>query len=166
MVTKNEFTDLRDLHWTVLVVLRVLIGWHLLYEGLVKVLNPNWSAAAYLKQSTWIFSGWLTAIAESPTWLSFIDIVNPGALCIIGIALIAGLFTKPAGIAGSILLLFYYLANPPLWGQDAALAAGGNSIIVNKLLIEAVALFAVSLFPTGRKIGLDYLIYKMRKKEI
>ena len=30
---------------TVLVVLRILIGWHLLYEGIAKLLNPNWSSA-------------------------------------------------------------------------------------------------------------------------
>ena len=32
----------------ILVVLRVFIGWHFLYEGLVKLLNPYWSAAGYL----------------------------------------------------------------------------------------------------------------------
>ena len=35
----------------VLVVLRVLIGWHFLYEGLVKLMNPYWSSAGYLVES-------------------------------------------------------------------------------------------------------------------
>ena len=30
------------------VVLRILIGWHFLYEGLSKLMNPGWSAAGYL----------------------------------------------------------------------------------------------------------------------
>ena len=33
-----------------LTFLRVLIGWHFLYEGLAKLLsNPSWSAESYLK---------------------------------------------------------------------------------------------------------------------
>ena len=31
-----------------LVTLRVLIGWHFLYEGVSKLINPYWSSAAYL----------------------------------------------------------------------------------------------------------------------
>ena len=30
-----------------LVTLRFLIGWHFLYEGISKLLNPYWSSAAY-----------------------------------------------------------------------------------------------------------------------
>ena len=29
-----------------LVLLRVLIGWHFLYEGVSKLINPYWSSAA------------------------------------------------------------------------------------------------------------------------
>ena len=38
-----------------LVTLRFLIGWHFLYEGISKLLNPYWSSAAYLLDSKWIF---------------------------------------------------------------------------------------------------------------
>ena len=31
-----------------LVILRILIGWHFLYEGISKLVNPYWSSAAYL----------------------------------------------------------------------------------------------------------------------
>ena len=31
-------------------VLRIMIGWHFLYEGIVKLLDPRWSSAAYLSQ--------------------------------------------------------------------------------------------------------------------
>ena len=41
---------------TGLVLLRVLIGWHFLYEGVSKLINPYWSSAAYLLDSKWIFS--------------------------------------------------------------------------------------------------------------
>ncbi len=44
-----------QLFW--LVALRVLIGWHFLYEGLVKVINPNWSSAGYLMDSQGFLAG-------------------------------------------------------------------------------------------------------------
>ena len=46
---KNINYTTMQLFW--LVALRVLIGWHFLYEGLVKVVNPNWSSAGYLMDS-------------------------------------------------------------------------------------------------------------------
>jgi len=31
-------------------VLRVVVGWHFLYEGIAKLSSLSWSAAGYLKQ--------------------------------------------------------------------------------------------------------------------
>lgn len=36
---------------TWLVVLRLFIGWHFMYEGLVKIMNPKWTSMAYLLDS-------------------------------------------------------------------------------------------------------------------
>ena len=52
---------------TVLVVLRILIGWHFLYEGLAKLTNPYWSSAGYLSQAQWWFDGTFLNIAASPS---------------------------------------------------------------------------------------------------
>jgi len=38
-----------------LTVLRILIGWHFLYEGITKLINPAWTAKYYLLGSKWIF---------------------------------------------------------------------------------------------------------------
>ena len=46
-----------NLQATSLVVLRILIGWHFLYEGLVKVTNPDWTAAGYLLDSGGFMAG-------------------------------------------------------------------------------------------------------------
>ncbi len=59
-----------------LVTLRVLIGWHFLYEGISKLINPYWSSAAYLLDSKWIFSGLAKTIVANPTLLSISDYVN------------------------------------------------------------------------------------------
>ena len=37
-----------------LIFLRVAVGWHFAYEGLVKIFTPGWTAAGYLRSSEWI----------------------------------------------------------------------------------------------------------------
>ena len=56
--------------------LRILIGWHFLYEGLIKLGDPTWTAAGYLEQSRYILPGLFHWMAESPGVLAFIDFAN------------------------------------------------------------------------------------------
>jgi thiosulfate dehydrogenase (quinone) large subunit len=44
---------------------------------------------------------------------------------------------------------------PPLIGIEYTLPVEGNNLIVNKTLIEAVALCVLALFPTSKIFGLD-----------
>jgi thiosulfate dehydrogenase [quinone] large subunit len=150
---------------TALVILRVLIGGHLLYEGLVKLLNPYWTAAEYLQQSQWIFSSLFHWIADNAAILTLVDVINTWGLILIGAGLIAGLFTRAVCISAITLLLAYYLAHPPLIGLNSILPMEGNYLIINKNLVEIAALYVLYLFPTGHLIGLDRLIKLTRKKE-
>ena len=59
-----------------LVTLRVLIGWHFLYEGVSKIINPYWSSVAYLMDSKGPFSELAETIVSNPTLLSISDYVN------------------------------------------------------------------------------------------
>ena len=52
-----------------LVILRVAIGWHFLYEGVVKLLADDWSAGPFLAQSRWLLSGLFHWMAETPAVL-------------------------------------------------------------------------------------------------
>ena len=54
--------------------------------------------------------------------------------------LMLGLFTQVASVAGAILLAFYYVASPPLLGMDIGIPVEGHYLIVNKNLIELLAL--------------------------
>ena len=150
---------------SVLVILRVLIGWHFLYEGIVKVLNPYWSSAGYLLEAKWIFSGLFNSIVSNPTALKMVDFLNMWGLIAIGLGLIAGCLTRVASISGMILLFLYYVSNPPFIGYKYTAPAEGSYLIVNKNLIEFFALFVLTLFPTGRIIGLDRLIFVKKKPE-
>ncbi len=148
---------------TALVTLRMFIGWHLLYEGLVKLFNPYWSSAGYLSESRWIFRGFFTWIVDHPGILKLVDILNEWGLVLIGLGLMLGLITRPAAIAGAILVFLYWLANPPFIAFRYSMPPEGSYIIVNKNLIEAAALLVLALFPTGKNIGLDRLLFLSRK---
>lgn len=147
-----------------LVSLRMLIGWHFLYEGIVKVINPYWTSALFLSESEWIFSGFFTWLATDPSRLAAVDFVVKWGLVVIGLWLMAGLLTRIATWAGLVLLLLFYLCNPPFPGYAYSLPQEGSYLIVNKTLIEAAALWVLLAFPTGRLVGLDRLIVRNREE--
>jgi thiosulfate dehydrogenase [quinone] large subunit len=163
---KAKLTDYSTLTTTALVILRMLIGWHLLYEGITKLINPYWSSAGYLMESKWIFSGWFQSIVANPTALKIVDFLNEWGLIAIGLGLIAGFLTEIAAIAGIVLLLLYYFANPPFVGLTYSMPTEGSYLIVNKTLIEAAALLVLAVLPTGRKIGLDVFLFRKRSSSL
>ena len=158
---KNINYTTMQLFW--LVALRVLIGWHFLYEGLVKVVNPNWSSAGYLMDSQGLFSRFFQSLATNQSVLSVVDFMNMWGMIAIGLGLILGLFSRIALNGGILLLLFYYLSHPPFVGLKYGLPMEGSYLIVNKNLIELAAMIVLLLFPTSKIIGVDGLIFKNKK---
>jgi thiosulfate dehydrogenase [quinone] large subunit len=148
-----------------LVALRFLIGWHLLYEGIYKLVNPQWSSLAFFAESQWIFAGIASWISSNQGVLNVVDLLNAWGLTAIGLGLILGLFTRTAAIAGTVLLGLYYLFHPPFIGMGMAVPAEGNYLIVNKNLIEAVMLLLLAVSPATRLYGLDTLIANRNRKK-
>jgi len=146
-----------------LLTLRIFIGWHFLYEGIIKWTDPEWSAAGFLKSSKWILAGFFTWLAENDVLLILVDFLNQTGLVIIGIALIAGLFTRPAAISGMVLLGLYYLAHPPLFDGGLVSAGGDRYLLIDKNLIEMAGLYLLFAFHSGKILGLDALIQLWRK---
>lgn len=163
MSTKNK--SYSALQLTLLLILRFLIGWHVMYEGIAKALNPGWTAAEYLKNSQWILSDFFNWIAANPTLLSIVDWLNVWGLIAIGAAILLGLFFKIAAVSGFLLLLLYYFATPPMIGLEYQLPVEGANLIVNKTLIEAVALLVLAVFSTSRTYGLDYFMHQRFKQK-
>jgi len=149
----------------VLVTLRFLIGWHLLYEGFAKLLTPGWTSAGFLSESQWVMSGISHWIISNSTVLSVVDFMNTWGLIAIGLGLILGLFTNIAAISGALLLFIYYLNNAPIIGIEYSVPSEGSYLIVSKTLIEAVALLVLTIFPTGSIIGLDVIVAQLKKKK-
>jgi thiosulfate dehydrogenase (quinone) large subunit len=148
----------------VLLVLRLLIGWHILYEGFSKLLIPNWSSQEFLNESKWILSGFSHWIISHPDVLNVVDFLNTWGLIAIGAGLILGLFTRLSALSGAILLFVYYLTNPPLIGLEYSVPSEGNYLIISKTLIESVALVALAVFPSGLFAGLDILVHRFRNR--
>lgn len=146
-----------SLQLTALVALRMLIGWHLLYEGIAKLLNSYWTSAGYLQASQGPFSDWFVRLAADPGTLGVVDALNKWGLVVIGAALLVGFGARPAALLGAALLLLYYLANPPLLGLEASIPTEGSYLFVNKVLIEMAALLVLVAFPTSHLVGLDRL---------
>lgn len=161
MTNTKPFTNLQ---LSTLVVLRFLIGWHLLYEGFSKLMNPQWSSAGFLRESQWIMEGIAKWITSNSGILNAVDFINTWGLIGIGLGLILGLLGRVAAVSGTILLLVYYLNNAPIPGLEYSIPNEGNNLIVSKTLIEAVALLVLAIFPTSHLIGLDLFISRMKKR--
>jgi thiosulfate dehydrogenase [quinone] large subunit len=144
---------------TTLVILRILIGWHFLYEGIVKILNPYWTSASFLIESQWFFAPVFHYMVSNPLILKLVDLANMYGLVFIGLGLITGTLTRAASLSGMFLLLLYYVANPPLIGFKYSAPSEGSYMIINKNLIEMFALGVLTLFPTGNIIGIDRLLF-------
>jgi uncharacterized membrane protein YphA (DoxX/SURF4 family) len=141
----------------VLVVIRIAIGWHFLYEGLAKLFVPGWSSYNFLLNARWIFSGFFHWIANNPVLLRIADVLNIWGLILIGLGLFLGMFTRIAAGAGILLLAFYYVASPPLLGMDIGIPVEGHYLIVNKNLIELLALVLFLVIPSRWIPGVDRL---------
>jgi uncharacterized membrane protein YphA (DoxX/SURF4 family) len=138
-----------------LLLLRMGIGWHFLYEGLVKLVSPGWTSAPFLAESRWLLSGAFHWIVSHPAALRLVDLLNVWGLVLIGLGLLLGAFTRFAALSGIALLSLYYLASPPLAGLPSNGAAEGSYLIVNKNLVELLALCVVAAFPAGGFFGLE-----------
>lgn len=149
-----------------LIALRTAIGWHFLYEAYYKWMLPAWSAqgvplgpwssAAYLQTA----SGPLARLFQrlvSAGWVGWIDVSVKVGLLLVGLSLILGLFTKAGGWGALFFLTLFYLLSVPLAGTPQP-GSEGTYLIVNKTLIEGVAVGVLLVFDTGAIAGLDLLL--------
>lgn len=150
---------------SILFILRIAIGWHFLYEGITKLLTPDWSSATYLNLSRWILGDFFNWIAANPDILKIVDFLNIWGLIFIGLGLIFGIFTRIASISGMFLLLLYYVANPPFIGYDFGVPTEGNYLIVDKNFVEFVALGVLTFFPASKEFSIDNLIAILKNKK-
>jgi thiosulfate dehydrogenase [quinone] large subunit len=139
--------------------LRVIVGWHFLYEGIAKLTSPSWSGAGYMRASRGPFSAFFRWIASNPQLLDNANLITMYGLTIVGVLLILGLFTRLAAIGGMSLVLLFYLCNPPFVGYYYSIPSEGSYLIDNKNLVEFCALAVVLLTRSGLFAGLDRILH-------
>jgi len=128
----------------IVTILRVVIGWHFLYEGLVKLFAEEWSSEAFLISTNGFLSGFYHWLTFDPLRLQIVDMLNIWGLIFIGLALFVGLLTRWASLGGVFLLTLYYFAYPPF--GVSLISGDGTLFIVDKLIIEGTALIFISFY--------------------
>jgi thiosulfate dehydrogenase [quinone] large subunit len=162
MTTNNG--NLSPLQMTSVVVLRVVIGWHFLYEGIAKLSKPSWSAAGFLLQSRGPFADVFHWMAADPDRLATINQLNMWGLTAIGLGLVLGCFTRFASASGILMILLFYLCNPPFPGYFYSIPMEGSYVVVNKNLVELVGLVVILVTGSGRAAGLDRIIHALLRR--
>jgi uncharacterized membrane protein YphA (DoxX/SURF4 family) len=120
-----------------------LLAWLVALLGAGVALGLAWYVARY-------WSDW--SQQEVIDWL-----VTFG-LCAVGACLLLGFLTRPACLAGALLLLMFYLAMPAVPGVPDNPRAEGHYLYINKNIIEMLALLALATTRSGRWLGLDGLV--------
>ncbi len=148
-----------------LTIIRIAIGWHFLYEGITKILIENWSAAPYLSGSRWIFAPVFQWMASSPNVISIVDFLNIWGMIFIGLGLMLGFLARWASAAGALLLLFYFIAYPPIPGYTVGVPVEGSYIWINKTFIEFLVLVAFMFISSDFMLGIDKLYSKWKEEK-
>ena len=157
-------SNLTGAQMAAVVALRVLIGWHFLYEGVAKLSAPSWSAAGFLSQARGPLADVFRGLAANPGALEIVNPLNMWGLTLVGLGLVLGCFTRLASAAGMLLLLMYYLCNPPFVGYFYSLPAEGSYLVVNKNLVELAGLAVVFTTGSGKVLGLDRIIHGLLQR--
>jgi thiosulfate dehydrogenase [quinone] large subunit len=140
-------------------LMRILVGWHFLYEGIAKLTSPSWSAIGYLRQARGPFAEYFRWLASQPNLLANADYITMWGLTLVGAFLILGLFTRLASLAGIAFILLFYLATPPFVGYFYSIPSEGSYLIVNKNLVELGALVVILVTRSGLFAGLDRILH-------
>jgi len=130
---------------TSLFILRVVVGWMFFFSGISKLLNPNWSAESYLTSAKTFhsFYAWLASPGISP----FTNLLNEWGLTLIGIAVIFGIFVRPASFLGALMMILYWF---PILDFPYP---NPNSFIVDQHIIYSAAFLVLATCNAGMAYG-------------
>ncbi len=145
-----------QLFW--LMLLRLFIGWHFMYEGLVKLMNPHWTSLPYLLDSKGPAASFFISLTQHDWLMYLINELNMWALLLIGLGLTLGILYRLSSVGGMILLLMYTLSHPSFIGADYMMPFEGSYLWIDKNLVEFAALGLLCVFSTSRKYGIDRVL--------
>lgn len=140
------FTE-TGLQRTLIVLVRMSIGWVFLFAAIRQIPDPEWTAAGFMSGAK-TFPAFFQLMA-SPPFLPIIDTVIPWAHLLIGLALILGIGMRLAAIGGATLMFLYYLPRVefPM--------VGPNNFIVEYHLVYTFLIVYLAAVGAGRIFGLE-----------
>lgn len=101
---------------------------------------------------------WLWVVPKDWTLIDFLDWSTRWFLLVVGVLLMVGLFTRFSCFAAAGFLLLTVLTQPSLPWIPAPPNSEGNYLVVNKNVIEMVALLALMTTRSGQWFGLDAIV--------
>ena len=133
-----------------ILVLRLALGWLFIQSAYTKLTAAGgWTASGYLSKSVGPLSGWFHSLSGNGT----VDgLVMIGEL-LIGIALVMGVAARLTALAGSAMMLLFYVAKLPPAGTW-----------VSQQIIYLIALNVLAAARAGTFYGLDGLLQGVEKR--
>lgn len=128
-------------------LLRISLGILFFYAGIIKVIDPSWSAANYLKGAK-TFPEFYNFLLQ-PNILPIINFVNEWGLTLLGASLLLGIFVRLSSRLGALLMLLYYI---PILKFPYV---GTNSFLVDQHIIYIISLLLLGSAKAGRFLGLE-----------
>lgn len=128
-------------------LLRISLGVLFFYAGITKVINPDWSAAGYLKGAQ-TFTGFYNFLLQ-PNLLPIINFTNEWGLTLLGVSLLLGISVRLSSYLGAALMLLYYI---PILKFPYA---GANSFLVDQHIIYIFSLLLLGSLRAGQYWGLE-----------
>jgi uncharacterized membrane protein YphA (DoxX/SURF4 family) len=135
-----------------------------LRAGLLKDLDEQ--TAEYKKSLDGVLTkeqkeeGVVTEPSDHGRLAGWLDLVTMWGLLAIGVCLMAGFFTRTSAWLGAGFLLMTCLAMPSLPWFPAPPNSEGNYLIVNKNVVEMLALCVLATTCAGRWAGIDGLLHR------
>ncbi len=125
-------------------VLRLLLGWFMLVDGLQILLTPHWSASGFLLGAKTFpaFYAWF-ALPGNSWW---VNPLNSWGITLIGVALLLGVGIRAASWAGAALMILYYFPH-------YAFPAVPHGFVVEDHLIYAGAFVLIAVLPAAQSFG-------------
>jgi thiosulfate dehydrogenase [quinone] large subunit len=122
------------------------MGWFMLADGMNILLTPGWSAKGFLLGAKTFpdFYAWF-ALPMNAWW---VDPVNSWGITLIGVALLLGVFARPAALAGAAMMILYYFPHN-VFPQVQ------YGYIVDEHIIYAAVFVLIAVMPSAQMFGLQ-----------
>ncbi|KKU53297.1 MAG: DoxX [Parcubacteria group bacterium GW2011_GWA1_48_11b] len=133
-------------------LLRITLGWVMLYAGVTKIIDPEWTAAGFLKGAKTFPD--LYAWFASPVNITWVNFLNEWGLTFLGVSLILGVFVRYSSPLGALLMMLYYFANLEFPYPNP------HSYLVDEHIIYALVFLFFAVIKAGKFYGFDNRFYR------